>query len=515
MFNEELIKHGLKECCEYCIAGGDQALLSSQERPEDDPIQGVKDLKALTEGARQVLYIGITCGLSAPYVGGQVEYAMQQDNFVTVLMGFNPSHMARDQPVEKWQGKTFKQLCETLAAISPTPGHCQSQPKNAKHILLNPVIGPETITGSTRMKSGTATIILLQSILIGALSKALSTQTTEDEVKSKPEQSQSGDDDYNHVWNLLSLFDSTIRNTYRTNVCLEMAKGMRAISNALLNDGRVIYVGNQVFSGISTLIDSSEMKPTFGTENERYRTYLPEGWSFLRTRSGDISERGSVYNIDLKNIEWNELKNNDVVVFVNNEKSDVWALAKKSKAQLIHVHVGADTVQLQQSEASAKLLLKLEKSDIARTGINNKLTTLLLESMEVLSAKLLLNGLSTGGHVLSGHVYSNRMINVRAANDKLFYRAVFLVQDLGQVSFTQAQECLLQAAYGDAVWKDYITSPVSTHVQNIAKLNKVVPIAIGLACFNRLNNPKSVEDIQHILANEPCLRKVLKKFLSL
>jgi len=37
---------------------------------------GAQDLAGLTAGAGKVLLVGITCGLSAPYVAGQIDYAM-------------------------------------------------------------------------------------------------------------------------------------------------------------------------------------------------------------------------------------------------------------------------------------------------------------------------------------------------------------------------------------------------------------------------------------------------------
>lgn len=95
LFNEYLESINEKACFDYCIAGGDKALLTSQELPEDDPIAGVKDLKEATNDATNVVLIGITCGLSAPYVGGQIEYSMKQENWVSILLGFNPTRLAR------------------------------------------------------------------------------------------------------------------------------------------------------------------------------------------------------------------------------------------------------------------------------------------------------------------------------------------------------------------------------------------------------------------------------------
>jgi len=48
------------------------------------------------KGKERVLFIGITCGLSAPYVAGQLDYCMNNlDVFTPVLLGFNPITLSR------------------------------------------------------------------------------------------------------------------------------------------------------------------------------------------------------------------------------------------------------------------------------------------------------------------------------------------------------------------------------------------------------------------------------------
>lgn len=102
----------LQHCFKYCISGGDESLVISNELPEDDPrqvlahllslncsfvssfiflssynpsnwgylcdLKGEEDLKARCRGCDRVMYFGITCGLSAPYVAGQINYAMHE-----------------------------------------------------------------------------------------------------------------------------------------------------------------------------------------------------------------------------------------------------------------------------------------------------------------------------------------------------------------------------------------------------------------------------------------------------
>ena len=82
---------------EYLIAGGDIALFISQEAPEDDWKKGQEDLARLSGNNTRVLYIGISCGMSAPYVAGQLDYCMKHpDIFIPVLVGFNPVIQARN-----------------------------------------------------------------------------------------------------------------------------------------------------------------------------------------------------------------------------------------------------------------------------------------------------------------------------------------------------------------------------------------------------------------------------------
>lgn len=67
------------------MAGNDLALMKSQEAAEDDVILSVEDLKRRTEGYDHVIYIGITCGLSAPYVGSQLDWILNTPDAVRSL----------------------------------------------------------------------------------------------------------------------------------------------------------------------------------------------------------------------------------------------------------------------------------------------------------------------------------------------------------------------------------------------------------------------------------------------
>lgn len=107
------------------IAGGREALTSSVESAEDRADEGVRELKALGFSGKDVL-VGITASGQAPYVLGALQYAVS--------------------------------LGAVTGAIS-----CNADSKTfayARHRLFAD-IGPEVVTGSTRMKSGTAQKLIL------------------------------------------------------------------------------------------------------------------------------------------------------------------------------------------------------------------------------------------------------------------------------------------------------------------------------------------------------------------
>jgi N-acetylmuramic acid 6-phosphate (MurNAc-6-P) etherase len=129
------------------------ALVTSIEAVEDDPDEGAAELQRVTESLERVLFMGITCGVSAPFVGGQLDYCLDNpQKFTPVLIGFNPISMARKIRVPKWpDNRTFYDVATRMENTSGA-------------LVLNPIVGPEPISGSSRMKGGTATKIILDTV---------------------------------------------------------------------------------------------------------------------------------------------------------------------------------------------------------------------------------------------------------------------------------------------------------------------------------------------------------------
>lgn len=68
--NAQLAAEGLPQVMRYAISGGDAALLFSDELPEDNPRLGAAEATAILGDATPSLFVGVSCGLSAPYVFG-------------------------------------------------------------------------------------------------------------------------------------------------------------------------------------------------------------------------------------------------------------------------------------------------------------------------------------------------------------------------------------------------------------------------------------------------------------
>ncbi|MDW2456614.1 N-acetylmuramic acid 6-phosphate etherase [Vibrio sp. 1249-1] len=115
------------------IAGGKEAMFRAKEGAEDDPTLGEQDLKENTLTQRDVV-VGIAASGRTPYVIGGLEYANEL-GATTVALSCNP-----DSPIA-----------------------------DIADIAISPVVGPEALTGSTRLKSGTAQKLVMNMLTTASM----------------------------------------------------------------------------------------------------------------------------------------------------------------------------------------------------------------------------------------------------------------------------------------------------------------------------------------------------------
>ena len=107
------------------IAGGRGAMLKSAEETEDNPFEAERDLRRIKLSKKDVL-VGLSASGQAPYVLGGMGYA------------------------RRLGAKTIGLTVNPAAAMRPLAD-----------VFIAPVVGPEVLTGSSRMKAGTAQKLVL------------------------------------------------------------------------------------------------------------------------------------------------------------------------------------------------------------------------------------------------------------------------------------------------------------------------------------------------------------------
>lgn len=115
------------------IAGGQTAMFRAVEGAEDSPTLAAEDLKGINLSDKDVL-VGITTSGRTPYVMGGLEYANNVGAF-TIGLSCNDG----------------------------------SEINSRSKIAIAPIVGPEIVSGSTRLKAGTATKMVLNTLSTGAM----------------------------------------------------------------------------------------------------------------------------------------------------------------------------------------------------------------------------------------------------------------------------------------------------------------------------------------------------------
>lgn len=364
-WNGLLQREELPSRFDYLIAGTDLALIAAQEGAEDDPVAAVRDIERAFQGCKEGIYIGITCGLSAPYVAAQLDWVLNHPPFRAVLIGFNPTNRSRTAQIPVLN-------CSFADVVARMVDH-------PDHLIINPVYGPEAVQGSTRMKGGSLTKIILDVAFSCGLSgsdaySAAAVDDDEDDdralnpsspdlfdgpdnepeyfgpnprrpdsdseeprtpfssrdplaeearrasggdVSFDPEDDGPDADDeilMGSSASLLRNFEDSVRDVYshRSDLAALIAAGAEKLSAG----GHIYYLGTGSL-GLLALIDASECPPTYGDKFEDVRGFVEGGWETV-LGSGQIGPSDLPhYRIDLLDYEREvlpTLTKNDLVV---------------------------------------------------------------------------------------------------------------------------------------------------------------------------------------------------------
>ena len=232
---------------------------------------------------------------------------------------------------------------------------------------------------------------------------------------------------------LVDLFNSEDAQTLKAiaQARLELAQAIDVTSQALSQGGRLFYVGAGT-SGRLGVLDAAECPPTFCTDPDMVQGIIAGGAGALIRSSENLEDRpqdGAEAIAQRKVIE------KDVVIGISAGGTTPYVHGALNAAK----QRGATTIAM--ACVPAEQVPMIVDIDIRLlTGPEILAGSTRLKAGTV--TKMALNILSTGVMVRLGKVYGNRMIDVSVTNNKLYDRALRIIEELTELSRQEATELL-------------------------------------------------------------------------
>ena len=220
----------------------------------------------------------------------------------------------------------------------------------------------------------------------------------------------------------------------------QIAQAIDLTAEALVNGGRLIYVGTGT-SGRIAALDAAECPPTFGTDPKMIQFVMAGGRKAL---GAAIEADEDSRTLGVREIRKKRPGKKDVVVGISASGRTPFTIAAVEWAR----RAGARTIAVTSNpgsplEAAADLTIVVETgAEVVAGSTRMKAGT---------AEKMVLNMLSTGAMVRMGYVYGNLMVNLHQNNRKLQERAVVMVERASGVDRQQAKKLLKSAGNTVAV----------------------------------------------------------------
>ena len=198
----------------------------------------------------------------------------------------------------------------------------------------------------------------------------------------------------------------------------EISKAIDICYEALLNNGRVIYIGAGT-SGRLGVLDASEMPPTFGVDNNQIVGLIAGGDDALRNPIEGAEDDPKAILVDLKKIKFTK---KDVLLGASASGGAPYVISGLKYAKKL----GSKTISLSTNK-NTKIGSIV---DVAiEPDVGPEIITGSTRMKSGTAQKLVFNMISTGAMIKLGKVYDNLMIDVSASNIKLKKRAIGIVKE--------------------------------------------------------------------------------------
>ena len=209
----------------------------------------------------------------------------------------------------------------------------------------------------------------------------------------------------------------------------EIAKAIDMVVDSFNKGGRLLFIGAGT-SGRLGIIDATECPPTYGEPAEKVVGIIAGGPSavFRASENGeDLGEKG------VKDVKDANICDKDTLIGISVAGDAIYV----RDAIVYAKSVGAHTVALT-CNYDAKIAEVADIAIVTDTGAEVVTGSTRLKAGT--AHKLVLNTITTGAMIMTGHVVENLMVNMKPTNIKLKERAARIINDLTGIGIERARE---------------------------------------------------------------------------
>lgn len=233
---------------------------------------------------------------------------------------------------------------------------------------------------------------------------------------------------------MMSAEDRTVADTVAAQLP-SIARAVEFAEASFRAGGRLLYAGAGT-SGRLGVLDASECPPTFGVAPEMVVGIIAGGDTALRNAvegAEDVREEGA------KAMDTHNVGPNDFVVGIAASGTTPYVQAALQRAR----ELGARTGLVACSPPPAAMLAHVDVEMTVVTGPEALTGSTRMKAGT--ATKLVLNMITTGAMIRIGKTWGNLMIDLRATNVKLKFRALRMVMEVCNVSEDEAAQLLAAA----------------------------------------------------------------------
>lgn len=344
------------------------------------------------------------------------------------------------------------------------------------------------------MKSGTTTKILLETIFTLAFNKLK--QYKDISIK-----------DY------LETYRTVVSDVYCQS---QKISSIVKLAGSSLNDSGSIYYLGYDSLGIVGMIDASECPPTYGATLDDVRGFLGEGYSTLQNTEGELIDLGRHFRISISDFEEDilpHLKPVDLVIFLTKDgaipvSETFWKTSCK-KCMITFSQNNTQSLGSIWSKFDEILEISISKNLLVKC-LGETVFSEWQQLYRELALKLVLNSITTGAHIIKGKVYENVMVDLKVSNNKLFHRAISIVQKFSGLPVEDARNYLLRSIHSkDVLTENDLNVSVNENIQIATFKEKVVPSALVSAITK-----SEITEAENLIHKQPVIRTTLVNALK-